>query len=1334
MISKIYYFIVATLIIATLVACELFTSGYGEKVDLSEPSISISDPVNVEYKGGTFTLKGVASDDTSIKEVVVEFKSPVTNDTKTRTATLSDNNWYLDIDSDDSSIFKDGEVEFTVTAIDSVDKKSSKNIIVYLDNTLPTVLVESPNSQDKDIINGILDVIGSAKDASLEKLEVYIVSSDDPTKRYLGVTEGTSSWKATFNTEKLEIGLLSSQTYYLEVIAYDVAGNQSSYFYYNDDLFSEEMTQIKSDLGINSRPIDMLADINNIDLFESIQRSDSLADRLNFNIYQDRDRPEIILSSDWDLSSPDNLKSFTNSVNLSAQVKDDDGIKTIVLSVYKKSDNSLVRQGTIKPLGSRSYNLDVILDSVNWSGFTMTPDLSSGILPEDSYYFTLTVTDIEGAFSGVADLPNPANFGIDRNNPEVKILSSLSNKYYNSNVDVIIEAKDNVGVTKVDLYINDVDDKTPLSAIKQDDGNWKYTVKTLDYITEEDLDVNLSIKVVASDASGKTDTESMSIYLDILPPVLEDSKITMPASLNQTVEIEVTPVDKNLDSVEYNLDNEEDWKPVSKVDGSTSIITLLTTDYADGNHTLNLKAIDTAGNITELSKIITIDQDSDKPVITFKTPDETNDINSFSGAVTILAELKDDDAIDEESIVLKIDDEKVIASEYIKQNVGGVVTLKYTPTFDDDGDHSVSVFVADKKDIGVVKDVTKNIDFVIDSRGPTINNIKVDSEVISSLMYKKSDFTLSGNAADLKDVSKITIKATFGDSEPVIYVIPFDAVTPNVTWIQIINVDGNVNDSEEKPLTVTIEAIDAAGNSSGIVTKNLIIDKIKPVLDSVLSSNIENLNGIETISGGASDDHLSSVKIAYIGKNDGKTSWLNIEGSPYSWKYYLDTKKIEDGNSTFYVQATDLSGNISNKEYTINIDQLSDKPQFIFDKPIISGGNETTNLFGSSASVSGSVTDDDGIDRGEINIYLYDYDNVLLYTTNFIPTPGGSDKSIPWEFDLSSLSQGIYYIQVEAKDDIDYKLNGDVVSSNISNKNIFAIDFGAPTLDISSPLNATTEITYLNSQMILAGNVKDGLGVKTLTYQLGSLDKVTIFTDKQYLDYNWSKTLTLDELKLAGTSFSINLEATDITGKVIKSTMPVFIDESGPILTVTTPLNNSINESSPISLEGTILDLGSGFSYPVDGDLSSLNYDLAYSLNSGVDVPISLTEGDTKWLKDLELTTEGTYNLKFKSKDRIGNVKNSSNITFYYDKSKPDFTEVDSTYSETEVLTNSSVNFGGHLSDSNGLLAFNVKVNTEDEINLLSSVESNGTWSYTLPKVDGIIVLHLQQQIKQIDR
>ena len=1306
MVSKIYYEIVFTLILITLLACELFEQGYGDKVDLKAPTVSISSPANGEYVTGLFVLKGLATDDTNIKNVVVKYISNVTQEEQTLIASLSESNWHVNIDSTDDMLINDGSIKFVVTATDSADKTTKEAITLNIDNTAPTVLVSSPTNEEKNSVNGIINIKGTVEEnIKLKEIRVSIVSSTDNSRKFSVTTSG-ADWTASINSLTNSIGINNPEIFNIDVEAEDFAGNINSFYYYKSDLTTEE---VKNSLNISMVSVQPLADPKNKDKLVSLRHNID-SNPIFLTIDQKQDTPKITLSG-WDLVQENNYKAFSSDVLLAGNVRDDDGIDEIVLSVYNGNNDTLIRKGVLNAGESTSVVLNGIkLEASSWEGFEIVEGSENPELAEGLYYFTIDVSDIEGKASGQVSLENPAIFGIDKTYPEISITSPEQDAYYKSSFDIIGTATDAVNVDRVELQINDGD----IQLANLIGNNWSYTLDTTNILGR------VTIKAIATDGSGKASSDSVVVSIDKTKPEIKDIRI--PTSINGTITISGRAVDNRLKSVEYNLDD-GGWTSAT-VDGDAWSFDIDTTNYypdpvAINSISLAIKGTDESGNVSDpiLAPYNTLDinEASDKPVISFKSPDPSKSVNSFKGSVTFWAEITDDDAVDTDSIELfiyDIDNTQAITvdpSKYIIED-NGIITFKYTPSELPDGHYSVSLSVKDKLDgrTGIGGDIVPIL-FTTDKDGPVI---VVDDLGFNVPVYKNSDFPISGVVTDtMGGVESLSVK--LGD----------DTYNVNIesdgSWSQVVSTSFVPNGAEDSK-TISIEALDFAGNINGVIfdtngetfNGSITIDKIDPVENSL--SSIIDLNGIVKISGEESDSYLDSVEVK-IGTGD----WDLTTGVPYSWNYIFDTRGVSTGTS-IYVRGIDKAGNNIATEYTLGIDQSTDYPEISFDNSVIVAGAALDNTFMQNSTLGGIVTDDDGVLSGSINIKFYS--GATLVKTIPVTETVNNGKRIDWTIDLTDvtdgnpqLAEGVYTFEAVASDDISKKLSIgatlDEIKLTTTDRINMVVDNGPPTL--TETALGTSDLLYKNSDITLSGIATDGT---TVTHVVVSYTKdsglLTEILDDTTDDGIWEVGLPI----ATGDGFyDISIVATDVSGGTTTISRKIQIDTAAPELIVTKPVLEESTGLQNYEIKGTSRDLGIGF----DGTL-----DVEYKLDSGVWTNLPLTGID--WSKTLDLgTTEGSVTLNFRSTDKLGNVVTLGERTLYLDKNPPELTETNVPNSDN-VYVNSDKIYTGVVSDTNAISTLGVSLNGGTSFTDISGNITGTTWTYTFAAdtngIDGLTV------------
>lgn len=195
----------------------------------------------------------------------------------------------------------------------------------------------------------------------------------------------------------------------------------------------------------------------------------------------------------------------------------------------------------------------------------------------------------------------------------------------------------------------------------------------------------------------------------------------------------------------------------------------------------------------------------------------------------------------------------------------------------------------------------------------------------------------------------------------------------------VIEIDISKYDSKEYDFYINV--IDAAGNSAYTDLPNFTFDKVPPVVTYATPAANSDVNKTISIEGTISDlnppENNSGWAWNLKVKKPGGTSFEDVAGAIFDTSLEtgkfkvsgIDTTKIGEGNAEFIVIATDKAGNTisesgSNaKTLTLNIDQNSDRPVIQL-STISTDGNTTL----SSGEISGTISDDDGISKLEIQM------------------------------------------------------------------------------------------------------------------------------------------------------------------------------------------------------------------------------------------------------------------------------------------------------------------------------------------------------------------------------
>lgn len=313
----------------------------------------------------------------------------------------------------------------------------------------------------------------------------------------------------------------------------------------------------------------------------------------------------------------------------------------------------------------------------------------------------------------------------------------------------------------------------------------------------------------------------------------------------------------------------------------------------------------------------------------------------------------------------------------------------------------------------------------MDSKNPELkeNSLFVDGiieDADKKLSNGKNDVVIKGSVFDeLSGISKVQLSLDNGKFEK-------DAVLSESEEINEKNFEFTVLSAELSAGNKTVYAkiFDNAGNSPEIKLFDLVIDKKSPTVTFISPKDADSeakgiqVNKTITLKGSADDkDDFGDgrfdkvTRIFYsTDKNSAIENWndlkLEINGDS-NWSAEFDTERLSDGKYFFKAEAVDKVGNVGYSEpLELEIDQNSDRPTI----KIIS--LETSGQIVSNSKISGSVSDDDGIDGLYYSTDSADLEKTPEQSSGWKKLELSSDKT--WSFEL--LDEGNYDIYFYAKD------------------------------------------------------------------------------------------------------------------------------------------------------------------------------------------------------------------------------------------------------------------------------------------------------------------------------
>jgi hypothetical protein len=787
------------------------------------------------------------------------------------------------------------------------------------------------------------------------------------------------------------------------------------------------------------------------------------------------------------------------------------------------------------------------------------------------------------------------DYGIDQNAPLIGIDDGLITRYENGSFVISGTASDSNEISQITVeekYGAGVYGAPVAATWNPGPGTWSFS-RT---IGVGDSDGSYSFRFTATDAAGKTVSLEKDLLLDRNAPVIAfgnavpfiDDFPADPGRIygNGEMSISGTITEDNgvanLDILEYSLDGGGIWNPLVLGSAFTinAIDTTLTPDGSD--LTISVRAIDRNGNADSENYVIRIDQDSDKPVLTISAPTEAETISSQT--INVSGNISDDDGVglnpDSVQYRFSTDGGGTWGAWTDVSTTGSVTDRSFSFSFvsSTDGSKAIQMRGEDNAGTPVVSD-TVTVNFLQDTGAPTLSALAP-----ASFSYANGDFTVSGTATDSNGVDSVDIRVLREGSE----VIAFTSAS----------LTGSAGDSPrnfsylvdtsfgEGLYQVILRSQDSGGNTREDSIQ-IYVDKTPPTLSFTSPAPASTRNNIIGISGTSGDNYsLASLAFRIVDVNSGnieRTLPTGLVSGVSNWNILgFDTR-----DATLLSYAANLGGGVyeltlraivtdqAGNSYTtaggddliFRIDQSADRPDIILDDIAFDGSSSIT-----STTISGTVTDDDGVDSILVDVYAVD-NSITTEIVNLISGSYG-DTSIDFSVNLSSNENGLRGIRIRAVDSVDNN-GSDYGAGDYSRRDTGEIDFlldtELPDLAISDPL---ANLTWSSADSFdFAGTSADETGVVSLEYKFddSDLDSGTTVIGAPF--DNWS--FSVAQAALSDGPHTLYVKATDGVGKTRVSSRSFVIDKTAPTINVISPANGDA-VFGPLTIGGTTSDNAGG--------------------------------------------------------------------------------------------------------------------------------------------------------------
>ncbi|WP_117168170.1 Ig-like domain-containing protein [Paraliobacillus sediminis] len=758
-----------------------------------------------------------------------------------------------------------------------------------------------------------------------------------------------------------------------------------------------------------------------------------------------------------------------------------------------------------------------------------------------------------------------------------------------------------------------------------------------------DEDGNYELVVEAKDSSNRTSSKEFTFTVDNIKPVIELSElaayenesvianiaVTENNYATNNVSIEILKQDNDGSFAVYENDSFETWENKAIVSDSDLLFD------EDGTYKIKVRATDKAGNkADEIVKTFTVDTKA--PVLVI---DGVKDHEHYNKDIKVDFSANDEN-IDLENTIIQIEKWNDSANDYQKVEIdeelsviSGLVSLSHK--FTDEGMYRLRLAVTDKAENKAEEEI---VHFTIDKTTPitAITNI-TDQKFYSSnqavtfsvveknFLSNNVSFTVMRNGTDYTDqVNKMVGEKWMNKSKEAAITYDFE---------------------EDGFYTVSLRAIDAAGNQVDEITKSFTIDAAYPniVIEGVEQN--KHYDQDKEVEIKIQDDSFETNKVEVT--RDGMA--YNVGDFDITKVFFGDsTAKIthtfkEEGEYTISVESIDKSGNRSTKEITFTIDKT---------KPTIELGKDIAPFITSKAINEQGVTKLIPITVAELNLK----DKSIEITRTGVDGKEETFKKSDignWE----KVNETAYRFMLK---DSFFAVDGDyTITINVEDKAgqsvkdslQFTVDNSKPTIKLSKidkfnekAVTQTIQVDEYNyrSNDVTINMYKENSNGKFVTYNHSALSNWENNKESSSLDFKFEN----------DGKYKVEVKAEDASGNKATTQSNTFtVDTITPELSlsgvregvhyntnkkVTVAVTDQNINPSNTKLSVTRLNHSSGKMRP---------YDTATKLN--------FNQTSASWAYTFSTDQEGTYEVKISATDKAGNKADAKKVKFTIDKTAP---------------------------------------------------------------------------------
>lgn len=845
-----------------------------------------------------------------------------------------------------------------------------------------------------------------------------------------------------------------------------------------------------------------------------------------------------------------NAKTGKNVFNLGTQFPidliDDDGLKTCILYITKDStgdaEKPAAANGKIEKTLSGNKNT-VFYDLPQEAGFyKVWLEVIDNVVPTTQYNKTELGPFFIQIASGLPVVTLKANEFVTTKTADSDVISTASKTPLK--VEIKVDSTEGPFVIKRVLITPDNQDPSLSSAtnIKNQAGeeidkvtlSQGSTITVYDYfdeISDSDDDKEYSIKYFVTDnnGGGNTGTNIIKFKLDKTKPTIKTPQFELSSNpenidvnkwyQSDTIPLLVTANDgdsvykSGISTIEYTLDDGANWTaltPQQTAQSSTDELYKRNVTFAEGSNTLKIRAVDTVGNKTEITKTVKVDISAPE----FSVADSQNMIYinkaTANSPLVLTGEYKDKQSGVAE-LELKLGTQEAVIKYYAEaenaenpKNLENVTESDWKAYNEITDKASIKYWKAEfsTEKINTVFNKDENGKLITKSSKLTISgqNLCIPAKTIPSasipditIMMDIDDpefESISIKSANEKGVyqkseTEYYVSTELGDTFTVSGIAKDDTSSvKSVTWSEAANtvesagwsfpITFATTDTEK---TITLSITDKAGNTRTAAAISVKVDNLAPKAIHALDDKNKDLyfrigdnnndeREVEAASAPASSDYDESVGGKYSENTYGNANTIKVRGR-------FDDPDSGSGVKMIYYKVVNADAALPYSDlktqaetFLANYDKNTAAGYTGYFAPLASDKLETKRVFYTASADTGN--------KGKIFEKYISEDpdthiktiaksaTALVSSTKTIQDPDDSNKTkyytdITTNFSqvLSGFKAGINYLILVAEDNVGNTALDTVVVGND----------GDPTLD-SNPTSTTVHSgTYYNASL-----------------------------------------------------------------------------------------------------------------------------------------------------------------------------------------------------------------------------------------------------------------------------